>query len=79
MPSSTTHKEYSQILDDQNQNTSYEEDRIKKLIDQFEKCSFCQSLLIFNREFHSDTLQIVEVSCCPNCQSKEVETRFGIH
>lgn len=50
------------------QNTASEVDHSKCLsVEHYERCSFCNSKLIFTHDLNLSYLQVIETSRCPGC------------
>lgn len=49
------------------------------LMEKLERCSFCNSRLIFNHDLNLSVLQVVETSRCSGCGVTMLPKKFTLH
>lgn len=48
------------------------------LLDKYERCSFCNSKLVFSHDLNISFLQVIETSRCPGCGVTMNPKRFTL-
>ena len=49
------------------------------LLEKYERCSFCNTRLLFNHDLDLQVLEVVETSRCPGCGVSMTPKKFRIH
>lgn len=48
-------------------------------VEKYERCSFCNSRLVFSHDFQTAYFQVIEVGQCPGCGVARHPKRFTLH